>query len=66
MARQYVVTEEEMLSLIESLELVKLRAAAAHASKSVVHKQDIDDLHRVFHFYVVNWAQKMGFDGRRK
>lgn len=66
MARQYVVTEEEMISLIESLELAKMRLENAHAEKAAIHKQDIDDVHRGFHFTVVRWAQAMGFDGRRK
>jgi len=66
MARQYVVTEEEMLSLIETLELARLRKFDAHAPSASIHRQDIDDMHRSFHFHVVRWAQSMGFDGYRK
>lgn len=66
MARQYVITEEEMMSLIEQLELSKLRQMDSHAPQSAIHKQDIDDIHRKFHLYVVRWAQNMGFDGWRK
>lgn len=66
MARQYVVTEEEMLSLIESLELNKLRARDAHAPHAAIHKQDIDHIHRTFHGVTVRWAQSIGFDGYRK
>ena len=66
MARQYVVTEEEMMSLIESLELAKMRLENAHAEKATIHKQDIDPIHRSFHFTVVRWAQSMGFNGWRK
>lgn len=66
MARQYVITEEEMMSLIEQLELAKLRQEANHAPQAIIHKTDYEDMHRTFHFYVVRWAQKMGFDGYRK
>lgn len=66
MARQYVITEEEMQSLIERLELAKLREMNNHAPQSVIHRQEIDDLHRLFHYVTVRWAQDMGFDGRRK
>ena len=66
MARQYVVTEEEMTSLIESLELTKLRQNDSHAPKSPLHKDDIDAVHRTFHHRVVRWAQSIGFDGYRK
>ena len=66
MARQYVITEEEMLSLIEQLELVRLRMEAKHAPQASIHRSDIDDMHRTFHMYVVRWAQSMGFSGYRK
>jgi hypothetical protein len=61
-----MVTEEEMISLIESLELAKLRKMNEHAPQASIHKQDIDDMHRTFHFVTVQWAQAMGFDGRRR
>lgn len=66
MAKQYVVTEEEMMSLIESLELAKMRQEANHAPTSPIHKQDIDNVHRAFHFVTVRWAQSIGFNGWRK
>lgn len=66
MAKQYVITEEEMLSLIESLELAKLREMDAHAPNSIIHKPDVDSLHRKFHYVAVRWAQSVGFDGYRK
>ena len=66
MALQYVVTEEEMLSLIESLELAKLRERDSHATQSSIHRQDIDDMHRRFHHVTVRWAQSVGFHGYRK
>jgi hypothetical protein len=62
--KQYVVTEEEFMSLIESLELVALR-------KHNMIRDDMskppswDDLHRSFHYVVVRWVQKMGFGGHR-
>ncbi len=65
MAIQYVVTEEEMLSLIESLELEKLREMNSHAPNSPIHKQDIGDIHRAFHYVTVRWVQSIGFKGFR-
>ncbi len=65
MAVQYVVTEEELLSLIESLELNKLREMDRHALNSSIHKQDIGDLHRAFHYVTVRWVQSIGFKGFR-
>ena len=62
MARQYVITEEEMLSLIESLELHKMRENNLATSE----KMTKDDMHRAFHYVVVRWAQSVGFDGYRK
>lgn len=68
MSRQYVVTEEEMLSLIESLELTKLRAEGHFrgTSDADFDKFKLDEMHRRFHYVAVRWAQQMGFDGWRK
>lgn len=80
MARQYVITEEEMQSLIDSLELHRLRQdnvcnPTRHLDDAWRNLSDkekanigaaVDSLHRGFHFVAVRWAQSMGFDGRRK
>ena len=80
MARQYVITEEEMMSLIESLELRKLREEnicdpSRHFGdewRALTDKEKknmepcVDSLHRGFHYVVVRWAQQMGFNGYRK
>jgi hypothetical protein len=73
MARVYQITEEEMQSLIESLELHKLREPhRGYLGPDLSHEERnrlepvVNDLHRGFHFHVVRWAQKMGFDGYRK
>lgn len=65
MARVYLISEEEMQSLIEQLELGALRRKVLHEPLSTIHK-DIDDLHRSFHDQVVLWARAMGFEWRRK
>ena len=65
MARQYVITEEEMQGFIESLELIKLREMDSNTPRSVIHKEDIDSLHRKFHLLAVRWAQSVGFSGYR-
>ena len=65
MAIQYVVTEAELMSLIEQLELAALRACSSHVENALIHRTDIEDLHRTFHFYVVRWVQDIGFKGHR-
>ena len=80
MAKQYVITEAEMNSLIDACELQKMREANVNdpyrhldeAWRNLSDKEKdncraaIDSIHRGFHFVVVRWAQEMGFDGRRK
>ena len=80
MARQYVITEEEMQSLIESLELHRLREDNICNPGKFLETENryltpeerkalapvVESLLRGFHFVVVRWAQQMGFDGRRK
>lgn len=67
MARQYVVTEEEMLSLIESMELEAMRKAGHFRGQDdKLTRQEIQDMHRAFHFIAVRWVQSVGFSGIRK
>lgn len=80
MAIQYVITNEEMMSLLDKLELHRLREDnicdpskhmdEAWRNLSEKEKQNmkpaIDSLHRGFHYVVTRWAQDMGFDGRRR
>lgn len=64
MAKQYVVTEEEFMSLIESLELAALRKSnTLRADPS--QPPSWDELHRGFHFVVVRWVQAVGFKAHR-
>lgn len=58
MARVYQITEEEMYSLIDSLKMEKMDAKADGLN-------DLQDMHRRFHYVVVRWAQAMGFRGHR-
>lgn len=80
MAKQYVVTEEELLSLIESMELQKYREENnSYPYRSLDNewrqlsqkekdnmKTAIDETHRRFHMGVVRWVQSIGFNGYRK
>lgn len=73
MAKQYVVTEEEFMSLIESLELRKLRDNNICEPGKELSPEDreklkwaIDSLHRGFHYVAVRWVQEMGFSGIRR
>ena len=80
MARQYVVTEEEMLALIDSLELHRLRTdnicnPSRHMDDAWRNLSDkekknmepaIDSLHRGFHMVAVRWVQSVGFSGLRR
>lgn len=75
MARQYVITEEEMKGLLDSLELHKLREDnICHPGKFLEEenryltqeerntlKPAVDSLHRGFHLVVCRWADAMGF-----
>ena len=63
MARVYIVTEEEMNSLIDQLELESLREQ--NLIRPYKPTPTIDEMHRKFHYVVVRWAQAMGFEGRR-
>jgi hypothetical protein len=72
MAKQYVVTEEEFMSLIEQLELHKLRSNNVCDPTRDLTPQEreklkyvTDSLHRGFHFVAVQWVQQMGFRGIR-
>jgi hypothetical protein len=64
MAIQYVVTEEEMLSLIDQIKLVTMQ-------DNNIWREDLskpvtaDEMHRAFHYVVVRWVQAMGFKGHR-
>lgn len=59
MAKQYVVTEEEFLSLIDQLKLQSMQSAnvlrADHDKPPTA-----DDIHRAFHYVAVRWVQAMG------
>lgn len=62
MAKQFVVTAEELDQLVESLELAKLRMKENSLSSK---SPEIDDMHRKFHFHVVRWVQDVaGHKGR--
>ena len=65
MAVQYVVTAEELQSLIDRLELVKLRKEGHFRGMSNDEIAKLDDMHRSFHFEVVRWVQEMGYRGHR-
>jgi hypothetical protein len=70
MAIQYVVTEEEMLSLIDQLKLTAMQDAGHFRNfkePNADHSTppQIADIHRAFHFVVVRWVQAMGFKGHR-
>lgn len=78
MARVYVITEAEMLGLMDQLELKSMLD-----KNHIIGGFDIDDrakrwealspdeqnrlstVHRAFHFICVRWAQEMGFKGGR-
>ncbi len=73
MAKQYVVTEEEFMSLIEQLELQKLRDRNICDPGREWPPEDkrrlepaIDSMHRGFHMVAVRWVQSMGFSGIRR
>lgn len=70
MARVYMITEVEMMSLLSGLELVEMRRKnhICHPNEQLEPEEQnrLDNVHRAFHFEVVRWAQAVGFDGYRK
>jgi hypothetical protein len=66
MAIQYVVTEEEMLSLIDSLKLAEFELKDRPDQFIGANgKPDVNGMHKAFHYRVVRWAQSVGFKGYR-
>jgi hypothetical protein len=68
MAKVYLVTDEEMQSLIESLELERLRKENYLRAFSAEDRpeQTVDSLHRAFHSVAVRWAQAVGANPLRR
>jgi hypothetical protein len=70
MAKQYVVTETEMLALIDQLKLTAMQDVG-HFRNWQEPKEwgdkppQLADMHRAFHYVVVRWVQEMGFSGLR-
>lgn len=78
MARQYVVTEAEYHSLLDRLDLSKMKDENVNDPHRWISEewrnlsdkekanmgQAIDSIHRGVRMVVVRWAQEMGFDGR--
>ncbi len=63
--KAFILKEEDATELLESLELTKLRESnflGAHDPK----KQEIQDIHRTFHFIVTQWLQQHGFNAVRR
>jgi len=63
MARVYQITEEEMHSLIQQLEIASLKECniCFRDDKDYDKPATMKDTHRAFHFVVTRWAQSMGF-----
>lgn len=68
MAKQYVITEEEFHSLIDSLKLADYTRPNKNNQDLVLTPDEANRLqavHRHFHHYVVRWVQAMGCSGVR-
>lgn len=70
MAKQYVVTEEEMNSLLDQLKLQAMQEVGhfrnwQEPTEWGTRPPQLADIHRAFHFVVVRWAQAVGFTGHR-
>jgi hypothetical protein len=65
MAVQYVVTEEEFLSLIDQLKIERLKRDNISSCDGKTPDQMRDSIHRGFHFVVTRWVQAMGCKGYR-
>lgn len=63
MAKQYVITEEEFHSLIESLKIADYTRPNKNNQAEVLSSNEANRLaavHRHFHYHVVRWVQAMG------
>ena len=71
MARVYVITETEIQSLLDQLELKSMsdKNILVHPDQwdklSPDEHNRLDSVHRAFHYVCVRWAQEMGFKGYR-
>ena len=64
MARQYVITEEEMRSLLNRLELKAMQGDNL-LREDLSKPPTMADVHRAFHYVAVRWMQSVGFSGLR-
>lgn len=64
MAKQYVITEEEMKSLLNRLELKSMQGDNM-MREDLTKPPTMADTHRAFHYVVVRWMQSIGFNGLR-
>ena len=67
MARVYLVTEEEMRSLLNTLKLESMSDCNLMTRDSADYDKPatMRDCHRAFHLVVTRWSQSIGFDGVR-
>lgn len=78
MAIQYVITPEEMNSLLDQLQLQSMidknhiiggydpeDRRVRYENLSPDEKNRLNDVHHAFHNVCVRWAQEMGFKGYR-
>lgn len=72
MARVYKITEVEMLSLLDQLEVKSMtdKNILIHPDRyeklSPEEHNRLNAVHRAFYMVCVRWAQSVGFDGYRK
>ena len=65
MARIMIVTETEMQSLLDILELKKWQSEANGHLYLESNPTTIGEVHRMFLYHVVGWTQEMGYKGYR-
>ncbi len=67
MARVYLITEEEMNALLDSLKLKALEDHnyLRHNDLTPEEKNRLSGVHGAFHMVCVRWAQAVGFKGYR-
>lgn len=59
MAKVFIVTEEEFLSLIDQLKLQTMIADNV-MREDYTKPPTVSDIHRSFHYVAVRWVQAMG------
>lgn len=55
-----IIQDHEAKALVDKLELIKLQGRISPFADTETAESKLGEVHRLFHYEVVNWLQKMG------